>query len=423
MTKPTQSPTWATSGSAAKADPGTTKRAQGWLVGDKVPAQHLNNELNVQGGWLDELGCGGDTLGAWAALVPAPPIGSVGTIARAGLVGDVESAQQVGTILYDVISDGIYVHAISAAGQLHTWLQATMVEESFSPRGALLTIQGGLAVDGEGWVYYRSSGAGSNVVNGIMADGSGGLRSYTFSGTVDTIACDGLNIYATAGASLEAQVLTTALDVWADLALVSAAACNDIACNEQYVAVAFDENGLVNLQVIDTATGLVHVTGDGTTASYAAAPNDDAEKVVFSPTGRLYIHTSGVSDKLQVIDYLWTTSVTDLATVTTGLVIADMAADGVYLYSALDDGANGVVVAYDERSLGAAWVQTVVGEQYRGVFSDGDRVYVTSEELVPLANVTIQSFKAHSGARRFRRVDTTYPRTPGMGRFAPLGEY
>lgn len=53
-TKPTNAATWNTGG-ANRVDPGTTKRALGWEVGEQPPSSYFNHWMNLAGQWTDYL--------------------------------------------------------------------------------------------------------------------------------------------------------------------------------------------------------------------------------------------------------------------------------------------------------------------------------------------------------------------------------
>lgn len=50
MAQPSDTPNWSTSGT--KTEPSAPKQAQGWLVGEKVPAQWLNWWMNLVYQWI-----------------------------------------------------------------------------------------------------------------------------------------------------------------------------------------------------------------------------------------------------------------------------------------------------------------------------------------------------------------------------------
>jgi len=51
MSKPTRVSTWATSGTALKQDPGTSKQSEGWAV-EAPPVQYFNWWMNIVGQWV-----------------------------------------------------------------------------------------------------------------------------------------------------------------------------------------------------------------------------------------------------------------------------------------------------------------------------------------------------------------------------------
>ncbi len=52
MVKPTSDITWATGGGALKTDPGSTKKAAGYLDNEKPAADHWNWLFNAIGDWI-----------------------------------------------------------------------------------------------------------------------------------------------------------------------------------------------------------------------------------------------------------------------------------------------------------------------------------------------------------------------------------
>lgn len=55
MSKPTRSPTWATSGVALITDPGAPKQAEGWRADEIPPAEYFNWFKNLVGQWVEYL--------------------------------------------------------------------------------------------------------------------------------------------------------------------------------------------------------------------------------------------------------------------------------------------------------------------------------------------------------------------------------
>lgn len=346
MARPTEVPTWATSGSADVDEPSAQRKALGWIAGQPPPAGQFNWWMNLVGSWL-----------TWLAGVPA-------------LYDDPADA-------YDAMEDG-EVALVWQKEQGRPGADNTAFNLGFA------TISD-LDVDGRR-LYYCTASLGYRRLRTSAAGAAEVTYTPTNAGTVLSIATNGLIVVLAYGNYVEAFTASTGASLWVyDHAAAVRDVCLDLlrvyACGEP-------DGGGHEVVALNITDGSVLASYDHNGSCYAICTDGKSVVVAGAASG----HASGASLRRLTISLADATNEGGTSADTTGvawnqvqLVAQDrqhtLATDGTRLFCGY--GTGGPANSVEVRSLitGVSYVARMMtaGDLCRSISCDQDQVFAGIE--------------------------------------------